>query len=295
MISVVIPSYNRRDSMLALLQDVSEQQEADFEIIVVDDQSTDDSVEVIRKAFPRVRLFVNDENGGPAVSRNRGIKEANGEIIVGFDSDVTVPDPFCLKKVESAFAQLDNIVGLAFRLLQPDGKTDDYARWWHPLPVNEHSQSRFLTDYFSGTGYAFNTDVVKAAGMYPEILYMHYEEVELAYRILNNGGQIAYEPSISVIHHENQVSRRTEIKEFYKNRNQVLLAIACMPTGKAIGYLFPRVAYALLNAIRFGYLKSFVKMLASARKLGKERFRDRDPLSKETWIRMNKLKKGIFI
>ena len=73
MISVVIPSYNRRDCVLALLADVYAQEGVDMEVIVVDDRSPDNSVEAIRAAYPQVTLLVNEKNGGPAVTRNRGI------------------------------------------------------------------------------------------------------------------------------------------------------------------------------------------------------------------------------
>ena len=70
MISVVIPSYNRRDCVLALLADVYAQEGADFEVIVVDDRSPDNSAEAIRREFPQVTLLVNEKNGGPVLWSN---------------------------------------------------------------------------------------------------------------------------------------------------------------------------------------------------------------------------------
>lgn len=281
--------------MLALLEDVSKQQGVEFEIIVVDDQSPDNSVEAIKQAFPNVRLFVNEKNGGPAVTRNRGIREAKGDIIVGFDSDVTVPDPLCLQKVETAFAEMENAGGLAFRLLQPDGTTEDFARWWHPVPIESYADKRFETDYFSGTGYAFNRDILLRARMYPEILYMHYEEYELAFRVLDEGKAIVYCPNISVVHHEHQVSRRSEIKTFYKHRNQILVAVACYPWGKAFAYVLPRTVKSFLDAIRHGHLKAYFRALASARQLTPIRLKERKPLQPSTWKRIKQMRKGLIV
>ena len=103
MLSIVIPSYNRRDLVLALLRDVYAQEAAEFEVIVVDDRSPDDSVAEIQREFPQVRILVNEKNSGPAVARNRGVLAAKGEFIVGFDSDVTIPDRLLLKKIADAF------------------------------------------------------------------------------------------------------------------------------------------------------------------------------------------------
>ena len=99
MLSIIIPSYNRRDLILGLLRDVYAQEAADFEVIVVDDCSPDDSVAAIRREFPQTQVLVNEKNSGPAVARNRGVLAAKGEFIVGFDSDVTIPDKFLLKKI----------------------------------------------------------------------------------------------------------------------------------------------------------------------------------------------------
>ena len=71
MISIVIPSYNRKECTLRLLESIFLQDE-EFEVIVVDDKSTDDTNECIRLKYPEVILIENDVNSGPAVSRNKG-------------------------------------------------------------------------------------------------------------------------------------------------------------------------------------------------------------------------------
>lgn len=293
MISVVIPSYNRRDCVLALLSDLYAQQGVEMEVIVVDDCSPDDSVEAIRRGFPQATVLVNEKNGGPAVSRNRGIRAARGEIVVGFDSDVTFPDRMLLSKVLNRFRNHPSVNGLAFRLLKPDGKSEDSPRWWHPVPLETHADKSFLTSYFSGTGYAFRRDALIAAGMYPEILYMHYEEVELAFRILDQGGAILHCPEIAVLHHANEVSRRSEVTVFYKPRNQVLLAAACFPGIKAVGYLLPRICYQFAKACGGGHLTDFFRAMRSALRLLPELLKKRNPLRSETFHRIGKLKEGI--
>ena len=161
------------------------------------------------------------------------------------------------------------------------------------MPIEKFADRSFLTNYFSGTGYAFRREAVQRAGLFPEILYMHYEELELAYRILDQASLILYVPHISVIHHEHQISRRSEIQEFYKNRNQVLVAVQCMPVLKAVSYLTPRIAYALIGAIKGRRIGSFYKMIQSAVELGKVRIQTRSPLKPETWRLMRSMKKGL--
>jgi GT2 family glycosyltransferase len=290
MISVVIPSYNRRDAMLALLADVFRQQGVEFEVIVVDDCSPDDSVAAIRREFPAVRLLINEINGGPAVTRNRGIREARGELIVGFDSDVTIPDPMLLAKTVARFEQFTAVDGLAFRLFKPDGVSEDVGRWWHPLPIEDHADKQFSTSYFSGTAYAFRREAMIKAGLYPELLYMHYEEVELAWRILDGRGEILHTPDLSVLHHANPVSRRSEVELFLKPRNQILLAASCLPLFRALFYVVPRTSFQCAKACLRGHFSDFVRAMNSAMGLLPRQLEIRRPLRRETFARIRRLK-----
>jgi len=87
-ISVVIPVYNREKTIRYCLDSVLNQTYSPMEIIVVDDCSTDKTVQVIKSySDPRIRCIVLDKNSGAQAARNRGIKEAKGEWIAFQDSD----------------------------------------------------------------------------------------------------------------------------------------------------------------------------------------------------------------
>lgn len=90
-ISVVVPLYNKEKSIEATLQSVLAQTYTDYELIIVDDGSTDNSLSVVRKRISeleneRIRV-IHKENGGVSSARNRGIKEAKGEYIALLDGD----------------------------------------------------------------------------------------------------------------------------------------------------------------------------------------------------------------
>lgn len=291
LISIVIPAYNRRDSVLALLADIFQQRHGSYEIIVVDDKSPDDTVAAIQAKYPAVRVLPNAVNCGPAVARNRGIREARGKYIVGFDSDVTVPDRDVLRKVVETFDAHPDAAVLAFRLFTPEGK-EDSLRWWHPVPIDRYADRRFQTDYFSGTGYAARRDTFIAAKLFPEILYMHYEEVELAFRVLDTGASILYCPDLTVLHHAHPVATRSKIKVFYKPRNQILVAIGCYPWSRAITYLVPRIGYHFVHSIIHRHFIEFCRAIKSAWSLAPQRLATRTPVQRDTWRRIVKMRQS---
>ncbi len=292
MISVVIPSYNRKESMLHLLATIYAQEGVTFEVIVVDDHSADRTAEAIIERFPRTVVVRNEVNCGPAVCRNRGICLAKGEIIVGLDSDVMLNESDVLRKTEAAFRECPKANGLAFHIFRPEGMAEDVDRWWHPLPIEKFANQRFATIYFSGTAYALRRDAVLAAGLFPEILFMHYEEVELAYRILDNGGDILYCPELKAIHHEHVVSRRSEVRLFYKPRNQVLVAIGCYPVMRGICFLLPRLVHGFGLSVMHRHLNVFLRAMVMAVKMSPRRWVERKPLKPATWHRMAMIRRG---
>jgi len=89
--SIVIPTHNRKDSLRRCLEAVTHQDYPDYEVIVVDDGSTDSTGEMVQREFPQVRYIRQEPNQGPAAARNRGIKAASGEIIAFTDDDCIPP------------------------------------------------------------------------------------------------------------------------------------------------------------------------------------------------------------
>ena len=103
-ISVVLPAYNRANSILAAVDSVLGQSFRDFELLVVDDGSTDGTMAALaRVSDPRVRLLANPRNLGAGAARNTGIRAARGIWVAFQDSD----DEWLPQKLEKQMARLD--------------------------------------------------------------------------------------------------------------------------------------------------------------------------------------------
>jgi len=134
-VSVIIPSYNRRELLLTCLDSVAEQSFAPDEIIVVDDGSTDGTIEALN-ARDDVRVIV-QENAGPGAARNRGARAATGDYIAFLDSD-DVWFPWSLETMISLIRT--HSPTLLF------GRYEDFSD--QPMASNEPISGMFFETYF---------------------------------------------------------------------------------------------------------------------------------------------------
>lgn len=123
-VTVVIPTYNRAATLPDAIASVLAQSLPDFELLIVDDASTDASPQIVSELDdPRVRLLRQPRNGGAAAARNRGLDEARGELVAFLDSD----DEWLPEKLERQVALFDRegvdlgLVYSGIELVDPDG------------------------------------------------------------------------------------------------------------------------------------------------------------------------------
>lgn len=89
MISIIIPTFNRKNMLIEAIESIKQQSYNNYEIIVVDDVSTDDTSEYIKQHIDdyKIKYFRNEENKGPGYNRNFGFKQSKGEYIIFMDDD----------------------------------------------------------------------------------------------------------------------------------------------------------------------------------------------------------------
>ena len=109
LVSVIIPSYNRRHDLCRCIDSVLTQTSVSIEIIIVDDCSEDDTGEFVRLNYPDVRLFSCARRYGPSHLRNRGLREARGDFILFLDSDVVLPRQDIVQRMVETLSRDRNI------------------------------------------------------------------------------------------------------------------------------------------------------------------------------------------
>lgn len=227
-ISVVIPMRNASSSIDSCLQSLTEQEEQPYEIIVIDNQSTDDSRLVVKKEiekFNYIRLIVNSGRSlVAAASRNIGIESAKGDIIAFTDSDC-IADKYWIKNIRVAFEQdssLDAIGGVekgGCADISLSGKF--LSAFW--LPDTQKITKRKITgkaDFFRNVylvtfNCAFKRSILIELGGFDEIFSPAGEDTDLWMRACEQKATIfAWDPKMVVTHHQDITFYRLLKKSF---------------------------------------------------------------------------------
>ncbi len=133
-ISVIIPVHNEEKDISLCLKSLNEQSFKDFEIIVVDDGSTDNTLGVV-KEFSKVGI-IKGQHKGPGFSRNLGARAAKGEILVFIDADMTFDKDY-LKNLASPIIKNPKVIGTTHELEIVKNTSNIWSRCWGKIRVSK--------------------------------------------------------------------------------------------------------------------------------------------------------------
>lgn len=201
MVSVVIPCHNAAETIAPCLKGLLAQDYPSYEIIVVDDNS-DNGTAAILGNITGIRLLKNASNHGPAYSRNRGIIEAGGEIILLIDSDSLIEDRDLISKHAAAHrASSNRIVGGGIEGVGkgPVAKADNYSHWFLNIP---HSADRVGTHLVTNN-MSMRRDLFNRIGKFDESLRTG-EDTDFCERALRAGYILALRSDAVVKHRDRE-------------------------------------------------------------------------------------------
>ena len=216
-LSIVIVSFNTERILEKCLQSIFKEGKNladEFEILVVDNASSDASVAMIEKKFPQIKLIRNKENLGFSKAVNQGLKQAKGETALLLNSDTYLTEN-CLKKLLS-FEQAVRPAIIGARLLNPDGTVQPSV---FKLPtVGRAIQEYWLgkKGYFSkyappgnspveveaivGGVMLISREILNRIGLLDERYFMYFEDLDYCRRVRQKGFKVYYLPEAEIIH-----------------------------------------------------------------------------------------------
>ncbi len=228
--SVIVLNYNGRQWLEGCLTAAFEQMDGRQELILVDNASTDDSVEFVRAHFPAARLLVLDGNFGFAHGNNMGARIARGRYLTFLNND-TIPQPGWLNALRAPFDRDRRAAVTTSRIVylhDPsviDSAGDGYLRAGGAFKRLHGAPSALAGEpghVFGACGAAcmFRRDVFMELGGFDEDFFMVYEDVDIWYRARLIGYRCTYVPD-AIVHHAGSgtLQRNSAASIFYAQRN----------------------------------------------------------------------------
>ena len=255
-LSIIIPNLNGMQWLPTLMDALARQTFRDFEVIVVDDGSFDQSVAFLEDNFPSVRVIVNRQNVGFAVSCNTGADVARGRVIVFLNND-TEPEATWAEEMARAICSYPKAGILACKLLMFDQRDTLHSAGdgmgLNGIPHNrgvwQVDQGQFDGDVavFSGCGgaVAYRRELWSALGGFDEQFWMYMEDVDFAFRAQLLGWEAVFVPAARVYHHLSATGGGV-LASYYVGRNTIWTLAKNMPRT-LIWRNLPRILMAQLG------------------------------------------------
>lgn len=238
--SVIILNWNGAQMLRTYLPSVIQYTEG--EVIVADNGSTDDSLEVLAKEFPTVRTIVLDKNYGFAEGYNKAIEQIDSKYVVLLNSDVEVtanwltpltdylnthPEVAAVQPKVLSWRQRDTFehAGAAGGYLSWLGYPYCRGRRFERVEKDKGQYDSIATiDWTTGAAMCVRTDIYRACGGLDAAFFAHMEEIDLCWRMRNNGWQLACVPQ-SVVYHlgGGSLSYDNPRKTYLNFRNNLLM------------------------------------------------------------------------
>jgi GT2 family glycosyltransferase len=269
-----------------------------LEWIVVDNASSDGSVEMVRKEFgERVRLVERNINSVTA-GRNDGFREAGGDYILSLDNDIVLADRGVIRKALDLFNRFPEAGLLAFKVASPESPNEHQEEhWWHPVSRTGHEDRFFFTTYYPEGAAFFHAEALRLSGGYDESFFMGAEQFDLTLALLREGYRVLYCPNLIAQEEDvrgNLAARKNPI-HYFNIRNKLWAVWKHFPVMRGLRYSVGRLAAGGWRALRYGYFGTFLAGVREGLFAPKEVRQKRRPLPPEAWLEYDRMQRGWFV
>ncbi len=282
-LSIIIVSWNVREYLLNCLRSVQENRpRVKFEIILVDNASSDGTIEAVKKTFPAATVIANKENRGFAAANNQGLAVAKGQYILFLNPD-TIVHLQSLNKLIQFMDDNDDVGICGPKLLNEDRTIQPSVRRFpsfraalYQRTIFKHlrffradyrrykmhdfgGDRRMDVDQVSGAALMTRRSVIDDLGTMDERFFMYYEEVDFCYRVKESGRRIMFVPHATITHLGGRSSGHIRVEKkmlmitsmlkfFKKNRGTCVTGVFSVLFKPAVilGYIV-RVIHGLLT------------------------------------------------
>lgn len=282
LVSIVITNYNGLKHLKECFNSLYNLNYQNFEIIFVDNNSQDKSVEFIKFNYPKVKIIQNDEDYGFSGANNIGALKAKGKYIVLLNIDTIVNENWIIELVKIAESSKD--VGIVASkqffyynrdlMFYAGGRCDKYGKSAHigeNKKDNKYLNKNRKTFYACGAGMLIKRALYERIGLFDPLYYAYSEDFDLSWRAWLSGYKVIYSPKSFLYHKIGQIlGSISPFKQFLAERNKLrtllknyelktLIKILPIYIGKRIGMILLLMSRFDTKAIIFIYI--YIKAL----------------------------------
>jgi GT2 family glycosyltransferase len=256
MISVIIINYNGKRFLPDCLSSLRSQVFKDFEVVLVDNNSSDGSVEFVERNFQEVRLVKLTHNHGFCGGNNQGIGYVRGELVAFLNND-TIVDPFWLAEICKAFDKYPQAGLCASKMLCLSDKSriDNSGIYFSTFLMghqrgrmkdeNEFSQFEEIFGA-SGGAFAIRKSVLQDIGWFDEDFFAFTEDTDLSFRAQLRGYKCIFAPRARVFHFGGGTANASsDLSVYLIHRNMEWVTVKNVPTRLLLKYGWFHILYSL--------------------------------------------------
>lgn len=266
-VGVVIPNWNGKHWLQPCLDSLSQQYFKDFSIIVVDNNSSDGSVEFLSKRWPDIDIIKNQSNLGFSAAVNAGILRSGSDYIFLLNNDTQV-HPGCLKEIVETLDQKTEIGFCATKMLLIsdhsiiDAVGDSYERNGRARnigqgedDIGQYSEEKLVFGACAGAA-VYRRSLFDEVGLFDEDYFAYYEDIDFSFRAQLAGYKCLFLPS-AVVYHARGATKghRSAFVGYHGSKNLLNTLVKNMPTALLIKYMPAIIWYQIktLGSFIFGF------------------------------------------
>lgn len=272
-ISILVVSYNGLHLLKECLDSIEAQTFRDFEVVLVDNGSKDETEKFVRENYPGVRLVICTPNRGWGAGANFGFQYCRGEFIYFLNNDVSLDKTALEELVAASHDHPEAAIFASFLIRYHDRTKVDSAGdtvytcgksfTFGGYPVSIFTKQRWITSACMGAA-LFSRKVLDKIGLLDIDFFLNYEDLDLSFRARHAGEKILFVPESKVYHYGSVTlgGRTSYTSLFYAERNFGLFVLKNFPLPfllKFIPSIFFVKSWGLLKAVWCGHPMAFVR------------------------------------
>ena len=200
-IDVIIATFNREDSIIEAIENVLQYRNDVRKFIIVVNGSDDNTLEYLNKysGDEKIEIISSKTNLGASGGKNLGMRRSTADLLVILDDDAEFYSANPFEEIRNIFNENDRVGLIQFSIVN-----------YHTKKIKKHefpgksiflkSDKEFLISSYTGAGHAIRKTMLDSIGYYDELFFYAHEELDLSFRIIENGWDMKYVPTIKIYH-----------------------------------------------------------------------------------------------